>query len=245
MNTLPTFKFGALALVATLMLAPLTVAFAGAECPEGRTAVTMTNEQSGKTRVLCLPDQALPGIENAADNSSVEITAACPCWTAEELVLYDKKDPFTCVASTVKGDAGTECYYINDPTAEALITYSSDLGSSCKNDFEQQGTNISGLEFQECDTLLADYYQCPCWTDDDLAKADSQYGLACTDNSMLDGVDCYIPNTNKLLFAIVSKEETNACLNQWEGTDIKLSISDRQYLGCRYSLTPYWEVLTP
>jgi len=64
-----------------------STSFAG--CPEGKSEVQVTTP-SGKQKVLCMPDQALPGLENAADHSDgTIIPSSCPCWNESDIAYYD------------------------------------------------------------------------------------------------------------------------------------------------------------
>jgi hypothetical protein len=50
-----------------------------AECPEGKSEVILMTPK-GVTKTICVSDNAIPGIENAAEHSgSLIIAAECPC----------------------------------------------------------------------------------------------------------------------------------------------------------------------
>ena len=72
---------------AALFLICLTTAIPVlAECPEGKSEVLLMTP-SGITKTICVSDKAIPGIENAAEQSgAIRIEAACPCldvWDGE------------------------------------------------------------------------------------------------------------------------------------------------------------------
>lgn len=80
-----------LGIAALMMLALPHVAFA--ECPKGKVGITIVTP-SGKEKQLCVPEQAVSGIENAAENSgTVIVPASCPCWTAAEVELVISRNP--------------------------------------------------------------------------------------------------------------------------------------------------------
>jgi hypothetical protein len=68
-----------------------------AECPEGKSEILIVTP-SGRETVICVPDNAIPGLENAADHSSgTIIPASCPCWDQEDIEYYqDNKMLETC-----------------------------------------------------------------------------------------------------------------------------------------------------
>jgi hypothetical protein len=95
---------------------------AWAECPPGKTEITIITP-SGKTKVLCVPDAALPGIENAAENSDATVIAAkCPCGTTEEFAVTIKQqtEAVTCLVETGPG-LGTGVISLNTPTKDRLV----------------------------------------------------------------------------------------------------------------------------
>ena len=247
-NYISKYAFSALIFGVVLVSMPLNTISAEMECSLGRTAVTMTNDKSGKTRVLCLPDQAVSGIENAADHSAIEISASCPCWTEEEILKYDSTLPsVSCETNT--GDFGTTCYSIDpkDPKliTEVVGTYNNGTNSSCTNYVDPKKFNTTSLELKECEALLSGintYDACPCWSEKDLAYTYSQKAFGCSDNSSSNAIECFITGTNTLLFAAgTNTDGTNICLNDVKGDGVKQTITDREYIGCRVSLDPYQE----
>jgi hypothetical protein len=75
---------------ATAVLAALP---AEATCPEGESEITIVTP-SGKEKLLCIPDQAVAGLENAADHSQgTVIPAVCPCFTAADVEAALASDP--------------------------------------------------------------------------------------------------------------------------------------------------------
>ena len=96
-----------------LILAAGIVAFAmsessNAQCPEGRTRVIVTTPNAQK--VLCIPDEAVPGLENADEHSAGNITPnMCPCFNENDI-------------------AGTTCFFDVDGDVES--GYCSDIDPS-------------------------------------------------------------------------------------------------------------------
>jgi len=81
-------------ILAFVLFAPIV----NAQCPAGKSPVTMVTP-SGQTRTLCINDNAVQGIDNAADNSSTTVvTASCTkgCWTPIEVEYWSSKGELTC-----------------------------------------------------------------------------------------------------------------------------------------------------
>lgn len=53
-----------------------------AECPDGKTEVTIVKGKSGQIMTICVPDAAIPHIGGPGD---VVIPATCPCFSQEEV----------------------------------------------------------------------------------------------------------------------------------------------------------------
>ncbi len=72
------------AIVVTLLLTGIGAAWA--ECPEGKSEVVLYTP-SGKANMLCVSDNALPGIANANEHTTLDVCeeVTCPCWDAETL----------------------------------------------------------------------------------------------------------------------------------------------------------------
>ena len=62
--------FSVIALALSMFIASVALA----ECPEGKSEVILVTP-SGKIKTICVPDTALPGIENAAEHSPGTIVA--------------------------------------------------------------------------------------------------------------------------------------------------------------------------
>lgn len=59
------------------------------ECPEGKSEIQLITP-SGIQKSICVPDEAIPGIENAAENSEgTIIPSSCPCWNADDISYYE------------------------------------------------------------------------------------------------------------------------------------------------------------
>ena len=244
-NYISKYAFSALIFGVVLVSMPLNTISAEMECSLGRTAVTMTNDKSGKTRVLCLPDQAVSGIENAADHSAIEISASCPCWTEEDIKSYNTKYPsMSCESNTT--DSGTTCYSggPTDPKARIVLaeTLKSETISRCTDHIGGLKSDTSALEHQECDALLTvinPYGSCPCWSEKELADIYNQKQFVCG-GSAGGAVDCYLTGTNTLFFHIaLGVDVINACINNVNGDGIKQAITDTEYKACGVSLVPY------
>jgi hypothetical protein len=78
-------KISLISVVAVSICIVFLASTAQAECPEGKSEVLMTTP-SGKQKVMCIPDAAVPGLENAADNSpGTIIPTTCPCWSVDDI----------------------------------------------------------------------------------------------------------------------------------------------------------------
>ena len=56
-----------------------------AGCPEGKSPITILTP-SGKMKILCVPPQAIQGIEEAADHSGgTVVSETCPCFSQNDL----------------------------------------------------------------------------------------------------------------------------------------------------------------
>ncbi len=78
---------------------------ASAQCPEGKSEILIVTP-SGRDKVRCVPDQALPGIENAADHSAGTVLPAdCPCFTAEDLAARNADPGLACIG----GETAIDC----------------------------------------------------------------------------------------------------------------------------------------
>jgi hypothetical protein len=108
-----------------ISLVLLTTGTALAECPEGKTEITIVNP-ARKVIEICVPDEAIPGIENENDNSgSTIIPAICPCFTQEEIEVAFSTDPtFTCYPIEEGTTLGSEpCYSIECFNSDDTIYY--------------------------------------------------------------------------------------------------------------------------
>jgi hypothetical protein len=64
-------------------------ATAWAACPEGKSEVILYLP-NGMEKTMCIPDQALPGLQNAAENSDGTIVpSSCPCWNEKDIIYYE------------------------------------------------------------------------------------------------------------------------------------------------------------
>ena len=101
---------GVACLVSGLMLLWSTAA--PAECASNKVAVTLVNP-AGKIIELCLPENAINGIEQGAnDTGTVPILGHCPCFTQEEVEAVE----------------GLECQVIGIGEFSAWIECSSSVG---------------------------------------------------------------------------------------------------------------------
>jgi len=74
-----------LGFIAIGSIIPAPQAIAQVTCDTGKAPITIITP-SGKIRTMCVPNSAVPGIENAADNAPGTISPAqCPCFTEGEV----------------------------------------------------------------------------------------------------------------------------------------------------------------
>jgi hypothetical protein len=73
---------------AVVCLVVIGASVASAECPEGKSEMLLITP-SGKEKVLCVSDNVVLGIENAAENSAIIVAEPVwPCWSPQ---LLDEK----------------------------------------------------------------------------------------------------------------------------------------------------------
>lgn len=67
-----------------------------AGCPEGKFEVIMTTP-SGNQKTMCVSNNAVQGIENAAEHSeSILIPIDCDCWTRDDINALSANPSFYC-----------------------------------------------------------------------------------------------------------------------------------------------------
>ena len=76
-----TVVYSAILLAFTIFIASAALA----ECPEGKTEVTIVPGKSGRVMTICVPEAAIPHIGGKSD---VVIPATCPCFTVEEVDTF-------------------------------------------------------------------------------------------------------------------------------------------------------------
>lgn len=138
-----------------------------AQCPEGKSEVQITTP-SGKQKTICIPDAAVPGIENASEHGSgTIIPATCPCWKESELDAYvERFGSIVCYDNT--SDPPYEClpdshikHYECEAPDKILLTHLGNICVSslyCANEasmFEQR--KISDEEYDACLSLIKKY----------------------------------------------------------------------------------------
>jgi len=131
-----------------------------AECPEGKNPVQI-NTPSGKSKILCIPDAAVQGIENAAEHSGGTIVAAtCPCWDDNELRTLDINYNMTCVDQDFP--IQTTCKGTNYKGAVIWLvsTAQAELENTCANYSRIDGAfklKITQDELDACNASLQPY----------------------------------------------------------------------------------------
>jgi hypothetical protein len=146
--------------VIALALSVFVGSTALAECPEGKSEVILVTP-SGKVKTLCVPEAALPGLENAAEHSAGTIIPdpdmACPCFTLEEVkaagidcyVYEGTTDPSgeTCVFATCEDGLNT-FWTVYSPGDEACS-----LSTKCENCCYNDGP-VDGLSDEEATACI-------------------------------------------------------------------------------------------
>jgi hypothetical protein len=91
-------------------VAGLLSASASAQCPEGKSEIVVQTP-SGVVKTLCVGDQAVEGLENAADHSEgTIIPASCPCFTQDDVVAtLDANADFLCPLAPGTTSSGADC----------------------------------------------------------------------------------------------------------------------------------------
>jgi hypothetical protein len=170
------------AIVIVLALSMFIASVALAECPEGKSEVILVTP-SGKIKTICVPETALPGIENAAEHSAGNIVpASCPCLTVEEIQKLEDCSlqngvPITCV------DDGTvvtcTCLCEGCPNSAPFLTIDTyyqmvvnECGGGCRAGFNEE-------EYDACMALIKAYMACPCFSLIEVVAADNEAQLTC------------------------------------------------------------------
>ena len=135
-----------------------------AECPDGKTEVYIVTP-SGKEKIICVSDNAIPGIENAADHSATTIVpAACPCWTEKDLEYtqsfdeYFYCDEFTDIIICLEWCPD---YYCKTETEKTFVLGSvpGDKGLICQNkDVSLKAIPITQEQYDACLLTMKPYY---------------------------------------------------------------------------------------
>ena len=144
MNTLR----GLLVLLSCLfLLAPY--AWSGG-CPEGKYPVQLVTP-SGNQKTICVSDNAVQGIENAAENSSgLVIPISCPCWTADDISYYAEKSDFFCKS----GSPDITCYKGEFP----VLTLVKDLSQAmCATSMSNEKLILKEDQYVSCYELIDKY----------------------------------------------------------------------------------------
>ncbi len=139
-------------LVALAMIAQAAQAI----CPDGKSEVLVVTP-SGIEKTLCIPVQAIVGIENAAQNSAGAIYAGiqCPCWSPAELEEIAATDPgFYCSVSKEE----KQCWLDDGNGYADLALVMNRDGAGCVNSLT--GNKLTGLPYEtydECFLLISAY----------------------------------------------------------------------------------------
>jgi hypothetical protein len=112
-------------------LALVAGTLAQASCPEGKSEIKITTP-SGMEKTICVPDEAVPGIESAAEHADgTIIPSSCPCWDEDDIRYYlDSKILWYC-----KYDAGSAlltCFDFDD-----LEVLAAEKDGACRNNITQ------------------------------------------------------------------------------------------------------------
>ena len=110
----------------TLLVACVLVTNVQAACPSSKVEVTVVLP-SGQTKLLCIPEAALKGLENAAEHSPGRIvTNPCPCFSTEDVdaVAQQPQGVFYCDVIVTDGDfPPTEVVWCSDLDRDDLRGY--------------------------------------------------------------------------------------------------------------------------
>jgi len=222
------------------LLAGVLVAMpVSAQCPEGKTEILMTTP-NGITKVRCVNDKAISGIENSADHAVIEIATSCPCWSEPDFDEGGKYAGYVC--SEKKDFSGMECSkQLGDPPViETGFTDSSGVYYCVAPD---SGKLVSTeLEYATCDRSLIyvyPYSMCPCIeTKSRLLKLFEYYQpVECSQSVKASGIECYVENTTKHVISALSYGDHFSCQVTEDPPNENLTY--RQYEGCIGSLESY------
>jgi hypothetical protein len=142
-----------------------------AECPEGKSEILIVTP-SGKQKTICVPDQALPGIENAAENSpGIVAPVTCTAFEVGEIQQTLQTVPyFSCIewvdsAGDVQIKCGNNYCYVTCPSIlvdpEVILEYDAltEMGTYYVNlvnlSIVRRGA-LSQDEFAACSAILQD-----------------------------------------------------------------------------------------
>lgn len=149
--------------VVTIIGICLSASVVLAECPDGKSEVLLVTP-SGKEKLLCVSDNAMDGIENAAEHSPALFTSTtetpegtdCPCYEAADL------DGCECAEDTMNCGvigAGTFCRHyvckgVNLETMGAVGEVASDEMAPLACYGNGRILEIGDSEYESCLTLM-------------------------------------------------------------------------------------------
>jgi len=190
-----TMKKAAICMAVIMAIAVIVAPIASAQCPEGKQPVTMVTP-SGKVKTLCIPENAVKGIENAAENSATTVVAAaCPekCLTTKDLAYFESLGTLECYWDIYKEHQSYLCNVSVDTKIWPELQLVLDNGGSytCFSDkidpTWSTGSKVpSADEADACFALLEPYDDptpCPCWSESEVAAMSRQRGFTCDERS--------------------------------------------------------------
>ena len=130
-----------------------------AQCPKGKSEVIVMTP-SGITKTICVSDNAIPGIENAAEHSGgLILPAECPCldvWDGEPYpagTIQQGSVPPPSLPAIIPSDA--LCSF-SSGHAHAELIVSLPEGSARPSNIDYYATASSGTRQEECAVIVTD-----------------------------------------------------------------------------------------
>lgn len=120
------------------------------ECPKGKSEIQLITP-SGIQKSICIPDEALPGLENAADHSDgTIIPSSCPCWNADDIAYYESAGR---LAYCTYVSPLLQCF----TSDEAVLLEASKGEYYCENFLTSEFFKIDVDEWNACSGLVEKY----------------------------------------------------------------------------------------
>jgi len=129
----------------------LFVVSAWGACPDGKSEIQLITP-SGRVKFMCVPDAALPGLDNAADHSDGTIVpTGCPCWDEADIEYLLKN---YLLDGCTKGDPA-QCYYGKDMLSLEI----SWVSNYCRNFItEYAWEKLDSEQYKACEVLISPFY---------------------------------------------------------------------------------------